>query len=436
MRRRGRRGIAAVTLVTALTVALGATTATATPGPPSWDEVDAARGDVEATEIAVARIEEAAVAAEQQYAAAARVALERGEEHQLASIALEEAERIATQLQTRRDTALARAAESGARAAQLAGQLARSGAGDLATAFMVSGDDADGLLYRLGAMSSVSARSQAVLAEALQHKNTAESLTAQADVALTEREALAAGAAQALESAQEAAGAAEEHLATQEAMMGDLSARLATLTGRSAELERAYLAGLGGAESAPSNPAPSNPAPSSPAPSPPPPSSPAPSTPAPTPSAPAPSTAPPAPSPPPATSPPPPNGSAVSTAIAYARAQLGEPYLFGGRGPDAWDCSGLTMQAYAAAGVYIGGHSVSMQYNRAAQRDRLLPYSQAQPGDLIFYSYGGSTSGSKYHVTMYIGNGQMIEAPSPGKTVRIVTVRNYDRLPVVARPTP
>jgi cell wall-associated NlpC family hydrolase len=93
------------------------------------------------------------------------------------------------------------------------------------------------------------------------------------------------------------------------------------------------------------------------------------------------------------------------------------------------------MQAYAAAGVSIGGHSASTQYTRASQQGRLLAYSQALPGDLIFYSNGGVTSGSKYHVALYIGNGQMIEAPYPGRTVRIVTVRSYDRVPLVARPT-
>ena len=93
------------------------------------------------------------------------------------------------------------------------------------------------------------------------------------------------------------------------------------------------------------------------------------------------------------------------------------------------------MMAYAAGGYSIGGHSATMQYTVAANRGRVLPYAQAQPGDLIFYSNGGSTSGSKYHVAMYLGGGQMIEAPSPGNPVRIVTVRTFDRVPLVARPT-
>ena len=442
MRRPGCRGIAAVTLVTALTVALGASAATAAPAPPSWDDVEEARGDAEATQLAIARIEDAARATEQTYLDAARSALQLGEEYHLAEIALEQADTTAGRLELRRDAALERAAESGARAAQLAAQLARSGSGDLTTALLTGdADDAEDLLYRLGAMSSVGARSQALLARAMQDKNTAEALTAQAEVALAERERLADEASDSFADAISAAEQAEQRLAAQQTLMGELAAQLASLTGRSEQLERDYLAGLGGDD----DPAPGSPAPGGPAPSPSaPPSGPAPSPSSPPPApGPSPSIPPPSPSPspsqPPAPNPPSvpaPNAGAVATAISFARAQGGEPYQFGGRGPNVWDCSGLTMQAYAAAGVAIGGHSATRQYSTAASRDRLVPYAQAQPGDLIFYSTGGATSGSKYHVTLYIGGGQMIEAPYPGKTVRIVAVRSYDRVPYVARPTP
>ena len=93
------------------------------------------------------------------------------------------------------------------------------------------------------------------------------------------------------------------------------------------------------------------------------------------------------------------------------------------------------MMAYSAAGLAIGGHGATAQYTRAASRGLLVAYSQARAGDLIFYSSGGVTGGSKYHVALYIGGGQMIEAPSPGRPVRIVTVRSYDRVPMVARPS-
>ena len=113
----------------------------------------------------------------------------------------------------------------------------------------------------------------------------------------------------------------------------------------------------------------------------------------------------------------------MEQAIAYARAQLGEPYAFGGAGPGSWDCSGLTKMSYASAGVYIGTHSASNQYSTMAAQGRLVSVNAMTAGDLLFYSNGGSTGGSKYHVTIYIGGGQMIEAPRPGVNVRIVAVR-------------
>ncbi len=64
-----------------------------------------------------------------------------------------------------------------------------------------------------------------------------------------------------------------------------------------------------------------------------------------------------------------------------------------------------------------------------------MPYAYRQPGDLLFYSDGGSTSASKYHVAIYIGNDQMIEAPYPGVNVRIAAVRFGDLVPLVGRPS-
>ena len=445
MRRLGRRDIGVVALVTALVLALGVDssshrTAVAAPGAPSWDEVEQAKGDVEATEIAISRIIDTVRGLEEQYAATAREALARGEALQLARLALDAADLALASVERRRDAALERANTTGRQAAQVVAQLSRAGGGDVTAALLTSGDDADDLLYRLGTMSALGTRADAVMALATLDRNVASALAQQAELARGEREALAGEAEQALADANTAAQQAEARVASQEAALGELSAQLATLTGRSAALEREYLDSLGGSGGggapAPS-PSPSSPAPGAPAPSPstpnPAPSTSSPPPPAPSPSAPAPSPSAPA-SPPPA-SVGPPNAAVVNAAIAFARAQLGEPYLFGGSGPNAWDCSGLTMMAYSAAGLAIGGHSVSAQYNRAASRGQLLPYEQAQPGDLIFYSYGGSASGSKYHVAIYIGGGQMLEAPSPGKPVRIVTVRNYDRIPVVARPS-
>jgi len=107
---------------------------------------------------------------------------------------------------------------------------------------------------------------------------------------------------------------------------------------------------------------------------------------------------------------------AAATAIAYARAQLGKPYVYGATGPDAFDCSGLVMAAWQAAGVSIPRTS--------EQQWADLPHvSTPEPGDLVFYT-GSSIDPPPGHVTMYLGGGQMIEAYGLGVPIRVTAVRS------------
>jgi cell wall-associated NlpC family hydrolase len=101
-------------------------------------------------------------------------------------------------------------------------------------------------------------------------------------------------------------------------------------------------------------------------------------------------------------------------AVDYALDQLGDPYVYGADGPDSYDCSGLTMAAWGAAGVYLP-HSSSVQ----ATMGTSIPLSEAQPGDLLFYYSPVS------HVGMYIGNGQIVHAPNSGSTVEIAPATDY-----------
>ncbi|MGB0101272.1 MAG: C40 family peptidase, partial [Nocardioides sp.] len=120
----------------------------------------------------------------------------------------------------------------------------------------------------------------------------------------------------------------------------------------------------------------------------------------------------PTPDPVPAPAPQPPApASGASGAIAFARAQVGEPYRWGAAGPSAWDCSGLTMGAWAAGGKSLPHYSV-------AQYDQATPISagQLQPGDLVFWGSSSSPS-SIYHVALYVGNGTIIHAPRTGRPV-------------------
>ena len=103
-------------------------------------------------------------------------------------------------------------------------------------------------------------------------------------------------------------------------------------------------------------------------------------------------------------------GSSKGTkALAYAKAQLGEPYARSGAGPSSWDCSGLTMMAWGSVGVNLP-HSSRQQFNRGQP----VAKSDLQLGDLVFFYSDIS------HVGLYAGNGQVIHAPRPGKSVEYI----------------
>ncbi|MDL4772208.1 NlpC/P60 family protein [Actinomadura xylanilytica] len=113
--------------------------------------------------------------------------------------------------------------------------------------------------------------------------------------------------------------------------------------------------------------------------------------------------------------------------IAFARAQLGKPYVWGAAGPNSFDCSGLVMQAYRAAGIAIP-RVTTPQWNQTPH----IPNGTEQPGDLIFLHYGGSIYPG--HVALVIGNGQMIEAPRPGKNVQLSSYKGNSHIVGFTRP--
>ncbi len=112
---------------------------------------------------------------------------------------------------------------------------------------------------------------------------------------------------------------------------------------------------------------------------------------------------------------------AVAAAISFAEQQLGKPYLWGGTGPDAYDCSGLVMMAYRTAGIDIP--RVSQDQWTFGPR---VQATQVEPGDLVFFAGSDGTPTSPGHVGLVIGHGQMIEAYATGFPIRIATYTNRD----------
>ncbi len=106
--------------------------------------------------------------------------------------------------------------------------------------------------------------------------------------------------------------------------------------------------------------------------------------------------------------------------IEIALAQLGQPYVYGGSRPGGFDCSGLVHYAYSRAGLEVP-RTTGEQY-RQAQR---IARRNLAPGDLVFFRLRGSVS----HVGLYLGDGEMVHAPSTGNNVRIepIDARFWDR---------
>lgn len=366
---------------------------------PSWSDVQQAKQNVAKQQAMVANIT-ALISGLQTSVDTARTNSEKAAETYFeAKDALATATAKVDDLTKQVAAAEAKAKTSQMRAGLLASHLAKTSGQDVSVELMLNSKDpadANKLLYQLGAMSKLTEQSQGIYAQAVTDKNSAEALTQQANVAKADRTQLAAAAATALAAAQAAQANAQAALATQQQNSTVLVAQLASLKNTSAAVESAYLTGqavaaaaaaaarakaaaeaaaaaaaqqhggggggggAGGSVGAP-------------------------------------------------------NSNRVQTAISYARAQLGKPYIFDGEGPVGYDCSGLTMKAYAYAGIDIGTHSVNNQWYTAAARGQIVPYSQRQPGDLIFW---GSGPGNFYHIGIYIGGGQMIAAPQPGELVK------------------
>jgi cell wall-associated NlpC family hydrolase len=111
----------------------------------------------------------------------------------------------------------------------------------------------------------------------------------------------------------------------------------------------------------------------------------------------------------------------VAAAILYAVTQLGKPYVWSGTGPVGYDCSGLVMMAYRAAGVSLPRTTFQQVYAETA----VYSFSDLMPGDLLFTPGSDGTAEDPGHVGMYVGQGLVIQAPQTGEDIEITPFKGY-----------
>jgi cell wall-associated NlpC family hydrolase len=369
----------------------------AVPNYPSAAEVAAAKRNVSAKKAMIARIEKIVQDLAVEANKLGKVALIKGEAFNQAQDAVDSMTAKVNSLQSQADAANAEANKAKAQLGQIAAQMYRDGAGGTSLNLFLNAGKAGDLLYKLGAQEKVAQQSDTIYNRSLAKQKYAQSLTDELAGAKTELATKAASAKSLFVEAQTAANVVQVKVDANNKLNKTFYAQLAVLQNTSADLERQRAEGL--AAEARQNAGTSKPvAPELYAVG-------------------------------------DPDTAKVQQAIEFAKANLGERYVLGGMGPDVWDCSGITKAAYAAAGIFIGTHSATNQFNTMASARKLLPLSEAQPGDLMWYSQESGFNGDKYHVVIYLGGDMMLEAPNPARTVRIVPLRYGELFPYAGRPS-
>jgi cell wall-associated NlpC family hydrolase len=372
--------------------------AMAVPNYPSEQEVIEAQKTVTKKKAMIARIQGIIVDLTVEQVSLERKALLKGEKYNQAK----DEERIVAAkvdlLQTKVNSAKAEAETAQKQLAQIASQMWRDGAAGTSLNLFLNSDNAGNLLYKLGAQEKIAQSSDQIYKSAIQRQQYAKSLTDQLKEAEAELAAKSAVAKAALQDAQDAAYELKVKVDEQNALNRTFKAQLISLERISDSLMQQRIQGLIDEARQNNLPGPID-----------------------------------APS---LYTVGAPNTDKVETAINFARQQLGERYVLGGMGPNIWDCSGITKKSYEVAGTYIGTHSATNQFYNMAGKRRLIPIKEAVRGDLMWYSYTDDFNGDKYHVVMYLGDGMMLEAPNPNRTVRVVPLRYGDLFRYAGRPTP
>lgn len=392
------RLIAIVTALGILVTSLLLTPAWAVPNYPSAAEVAAAKRSVSEKRKMVTRIEGILNTLESEARALEAVALEKSEQYIRALRRAEDMREKVKSLQDQAKASASKAETARVQLGQLVAQMFRDrSANDITLELFFNPDSAEDLLFEMSMQEIIAQRTESIYQSALDQQSQAQALELELEEAKKQLEVVEAEAKKLFDEAQAAADAVIAKVRSTERERATMMSQLASLQDNAEDLERQRREGLAAerrqnaVRTAPTAPELYTVGP--------------------------------------------PNRDLVERAIDFAKEQLGERYVLGGAGPNVWDCSGITMKSYAAAGVYIGWHSATAQFNVMAAQRKLVPFQDAQRGDLIWWSEEEAFSGDKYHVAIYLGDGMMLEAPNPARTVRIVPVRFGELWPYAGRPT-
>ena len=398
MPKRSKSVIAAIAGMALIATGFALSPAYAVPDYPTAAEVAAAKRNVEEKKKMISRIEGILGTLQDESDALESVALQKNEQYNQAKQAVKIMADKVEGLEAKVKTAKEEAGEAKTMLGQIVARMYRQGtSGNTTLEIFFNPESSDELLYQLGASDVVAQRTQVMYEQAMQKQSDAKALAAELSSAQTELETRRAASEKLYREAKAAADAVIAKVNESESQRATMLGQLANLKDTASDLERQRIEGLeaerrqNAVKDAPTAPelytvgAP--------------------------------------------------NSDLVERAIGFASAQLGERYVLGGSGPDIWDCSGITMKSYASVGVYIGWHSATAQFNIMASNQKLVPFQDAQRGDLIWWTRSSSFSGDKYHTAIYLGGGMMLEAPNPARTVRIVPVRYGELFPYAARPT-
>ncbi len=456
------RAAAALALVLLASVAPAAVSI-ADPAP-SADDVAQAQAAVASAATAVAQIELELAVQQADLDAAWTAVGAAGEAYVQATVDRDEAQATSRDAAAQLDRAQAQQEAARSDLGAIALEAYRSGASMDGVSALMSADDLTDYLARSTAIDKLGQRAEQAVQRFEAAQIVASTLEVRAEAAAAEAQDAAGRAEAALESAKAAQAAAEAKVTDVSARRTALIAELAARRNTSIEIERARQDALDAERAAradaaaraahanasagatptstsvPAAPAPTTSTPTTSTPTTAAPATPAPSTPA------APSTTPtptatPTPTPTPTATTPAPDAYGLGTgsqrgsaaqgqaAVNWAVAQVGKAYVWGATGPESFDCSGLTSQAWKAAGVSISRTSRD-QYRTV----RKVSYDSMRPGDLIFWGSNTADPSSITHVTMYIGGGQMVEAARPGVPVRVTSIRWSGTMPYAGRP--